>query len=195
MMKTKFILLTLSLTAFIACTNKPNELQAEVDVYFNLTALLDQQIEQLIAGNAQLEKFLTSGDDQETVTITPDSLGWERQLKLFYEADINKVGFTDEYFEEELPAINGTFKRIFSAKNQKHPVRVMECIYENNGLKEIRLLVEENNSIYNTSKEMNLYFEKETLIGFNIKGGEAMTLKKDLNYSIQGTVVYQSKPE
>ena len=190
MTKTKLALLTLSLAALVACTPKPVEQKVAVDVHFDLSGLLDEQIEQLLAANAQLEKFLTSGEDKETITITPDSLGWARQLRLFYEADINKPGFKGDYFEEELPAINGASKTIFSAKNQKHPVQVMECIYEEGRLKEIRVLVKETNTIYNATKEMNLYFDEgEKLVGFNIQGGESMTLKKDLDYSIQGTVV------
>lgn len=197
MTKTKFTLLALSLSVLMACTPKPIEQKADVDVYFALSTLLDHQIGQLTTANAKLEKHLTSGESQETITIAPDSVdGWKRQLRLFYEADINKVGFTGEYFEEELPAINGTSRKIFSVKNQKHPVQVMECIYEESRLKEVRLLVKETNTIYNATKEMSLYFdENENLVGFNIQGGESMALKKDLNYSIRATIVYQSKPE
>lgn len=196
MTKTKLTFFLLSLAMLMACTTRPTEQKAEVDVYFNLSQLLNHQIENLTAVNAKLEKQLTSGEAKETITITPDSLGWTRQLRLFYEADINKIGFRDEYFEEELPAIDGTSRKIYSVKNQKHPVQVMECIYDGNQLKEVRLLVKETNTIYNATKEMSLYFDKQTnLVSFNILGGEAMALKKNLSYSIQGKIVYESKPE
>ncbi len=157
--------------------------------YFDLKTLLDEELEQLVLNGASLEKRLTSDGKEDRLTISLDSAGWHEQFKLFYEADINKPGFVGEYFEEELPAFNGVSKVIYSTKNQKNPVQVMECFYADGVLQEVRLIVKEINSVYAVTKNLSLYFEASRLASFDIKGEESMRLKKDLNYQIQGTIV------
>ncbi|MFY0591565.1 hypothetical protein [Roseivirga sp.] len=175
-----------------ACTGEGTNTSVGESSYFDLQTLLDSQVEYLTSSEAKLKKELTAQGAKENLTIDPDSVqGWKRQLKLFYEANINKKGFEGEYFEEHLPVINGLSKSIFTAKTQKNPVKVLECTYENDTLKEIRVSVKESNTVYEVSKEMTLHFNSEQhLVGFDIKGGETMAVKKDLNYSIVGTIIY-----
>jgi len=192
MKKSKFLFSILIICTLAACTVENDKTKVEVDAYFNLGALLNEKIEYLASANAKLQKELTSQGASELLTIDPDSVaGWKRQFNLFYEADINKLGYVGDYFEEEIPAINGISKKIYSTKTQKNPVKVMEYIYEESSLKEIRISVKESNAIYEVIKEMKLHFNKEEkLIGFDITGGESMTVKEDLNYAIIGTIIY-----
>lgn len=191
MRKNKYLTALLCLLIISACNNKTPEQVTITKGYFNLGEILDNSIDKLVEDNATLEKLLITGEKKETIIVNPDSVdGWKRQLKLFYEADINKPGFSGAYFEEEMPTINGASKKIYTAKNKKHAVQVMECTYKDASLKEIRLLVKESNAIYDATKEMNLFFNGEsTLISFNIDGGESMRLKKEMNYKIQATIL------
>ncbi len=180
-----------------ACSGKaPKEIN-QVDGYFNLKALLDDSINEIVRAEATLEKQLTNNGQEETIRIDPDSVsGWERQFKLFYEADINKPGFTGAYFQEELPIINGISKKIYTAKSKKHPVQIMECTYEGDLLKEVRLSVREENAIYNATKEMNLFLNTNKIIsGFSIQGKESMKMKKEMDYQVKGTVIFKSELE
>lgn len=187
----------LVITILFSCSPKGKENNVASDAYFDLTELLDAKVDQILQDGASLEKLLTSGEKTETVTIAPqDTDTWKSQLRLFYDSDINKPGFVGAYFKEEFPAIVETSKVIYTAKSQKYPVQVMEYIYEQEELREVRLLVQERNAIYNMTKEMNLYFDTQArLSGFQIKGDESMRLKKALDYSIQGTIIYSSESE
>lgn len=187
----------LILVLLFSCGTEENKERTSLESYFDLTELLDEKVDQIVEDNASLEKLLTSGDKTERLTIEPgDTSAWKSQLRLFYDSDINKPGYIGAYFAEELPALNQTSKVIYTAKSQKYPVRVIECIYEQQGLREVRLLVKESNTIYDMTKEMNLYFDAQNrLSGFRIKGDESMQLKKALDYSIEGTIVYSSESE
>lgn len=189
MTKLQKFLFFLLIATIVSCSSEREEVEALSTTYFDLKSLLDKELTQLTAEGASLEKLLNAGGQEERLTISPDSAGWHEQLKLFYEADINKVGFIGEYFEEELPAINEVSKVIYTSKSQKHPVQVMECFYENQVLTKIRLLVSEVNAIYSVTKEMSLYFDETGITSFDIKGEESMRLKKDMNYMILGTIV------
>lgn len=189
MTKLQKFLFILLISSLASCSSGREETVGLSTTYFDLKTLLDIELTQLTAQGASLEKLLNTGGQEERLTISPDSAGWHEQLKLFYEADINKVGFIGEYFEEELPAINEVSKMIYTSKSQKHPVQVMECFYENETLTKVRLLVSEVNAIYTVTKEMSLYFDETGITSFDIKGEESMRLKKDLNYMIQGTIV------
>lgn len=189
MTKLQKLLFFLLISTLAGCSSGREETVQVSSAYFDLKTLLDKELTQLTAEGASLEKLLNAGDQEERLTISPDSAGWHEQLRLFYEADINKPGFIGEYFEEELPAINEVSKVIYTSKSQKHPVQVMECFYENQVLTKIRLLVSEVNAIYTVTKEMSLYFDETGITSFDIKGEESMRLKNDLNYMIQGTIV------
>ncbi|OEK06976.1 hypothetical protein [Roseivirga misakiensis] len=192
MNRIKSSVLLLTLLVIVACSGERSKISTGDSDYFDLASLLNDQIKYLTQTDAKLQKELTAQGANETLTIDPDSVkGWERQLKLFFEADINKIGYDGEYYQEQLPVINGLSKKIFAAKNQKHPVKVLECTYEGENLKEVRVSIKESNTVYEMTKEMSLHFNaEEHLIGFNIKGGESMAVKEDLNYSIVGTILY-----
>ncbi|MBO3699837.1 hypothetical protein [Roseivirga sp. E12] len=184
--------ITLIILLFALVTNCSSQLEGDKDdinSYFDLGGLLDQEIKKLTSQGATLEKLLQTNDEEEKITLSPDSAQWHEQLMLFYEADINKPGFIGEYFQEELPSISGISKVIYTSKSQRHPVQVMECFYENESMTKVRLLVKEINAIYSVTKELSLYFDENGLSSFDIKGEESMRLKKDLNYKIQGAIV------
>ncbi len=190
MTKTDKIISVLLVFILVGCGSRLEETVGGINTsYFDLKTLLDNELDQLVSNGASLEKHLIADGKEERLTIDLDSAGWHEQFKLFYEADINKPGFVGEYFQEELPAFNGVSKVIYSSKNQKNPVQVMECFYEAGVLQEVRLLVKEINSVYSVTKNLSLYFEGSALSRFDIKGEESMRLKKDLNYQIEGTIL------
>ena len=167
----------------------------KIDKYFDLVSLLDQQAELLYHSGARLEKVLVANGKEDKMMVRPDSVGQlKAEFKLFYEADINKLGLDDAYYEEELPGINGNRKVINTAKKKTPNVRLIEYDYEQDQLRHIRILVQDKNDIYNLEKEMLLNFEqvdgRELLTSYSINGKQDMVMKSELEFSLSGKVLF-----
>lgn len=166
----------------------------KIDTYFDLAGLLDQQADLWMARGVKVEKVLTTNAREETVIVdVTDRKQLTDELNLFYEADINKVGLGDAYIIEELPAVFGQRKLVNSARSKKQKVRLLEFNYDEEKLTQIRILVEDKNSVYTFEKEMLIDFEtingEEVLTGYSITGKQDMVLKSDLNFSLKGRLL------
>lgn len=169
----------------------PSTKSVKMDKYFDLAGLLDRQAALLYAGGAKLEKVLVADGKEDKMLISPDSVGQiKAELKLFYEADINKPGLDDAYDEETLPGADGSHSVINVAKKKAPRVRLIEYDYEQHQLRRIRILVQNKNDIYDLQKEMLLNFEqtdgRERLTSYSISGRQRMLMKPELRFSISG---------
>lgn len=175
-----------------ACSGPTETAVVRANSYFDLVGLLDAQTSLLVKQGVVLEKKLTANGEKESMSLRPDSEEQLRaELKLFYEADINKLGLDDAYFTEELPGINGSSKVINTAKRAGPNVRMIEYDYNLGKLSQIRVLVEDKNDIYTFQKEMTMSFEssggQEVLTGYSITGKQKMVMKSDLDFSLEGS--------
>ncbi len=189
--KTSFLCLILLL---FGCGQANNSETQDTTGYFGIASLLDEQVGALLRMNAGLEKSVTSGGTAETLELSPkDSAEWRSQLQLFFDADISRPGYTGAYFVEELPAISSLSKTIYTARKKQNFVRVMECTYERDLLKEVRLELSKNNEVFKLDQELFLYFNLESgesrLSSFSISGDEKMRLKEGLSFDVKGTIV------
>lgn len=184
----------LVLALAISSCDSGNRDVVRIDKYFDLISLLDEQAELLYKEGARVEKKLMANDQEEQMIVVPDSVGQlKAELKLFYEADINKLGLDDAYFTEELPGVNGGRKVINTAKKAGANVRQIEYDYLGDQINQIRILVEDKNDIYTFEKEMQMDFETKNgvnmLTGYSITGKQAMVLKSELNFSLSGKIL------
>lgn len=186
-----FLSLFLAL-GMVSCSGPVETTAVKTDNYFDLVGLLDAQSALLFEKGAVLQKKLRANGEIESMSVRPDSKGQiKAELKLFYEADINKLGLDDAYFTEELPGINGARKVINTAKKAGTNVRMIEYDYYHGKINQIRVLVEDKNDIYTFEKEMTMNFESidgnEIMTGYTIKGKQQMVMKSDLNFSLEGS--------
>lgn len=180
----------------IACTgcdvNEKSE-PIRTGVYFDLVELLDHQAQLLAEMKPTFSKQLTVNGETETVQLELDSVSqWKAQLALFYQADINRLGLETAYITEELTLGENKKKIIDQAKGAKTTVRLIEYNYLDDQLSNIRILVRENNSVYEFDKELNLNFISEAGVNrisdFSIIGNQNMLLKSDLSYSLKAVI-------
>lgn len=188
------ILWGLTLALVLSACETGEKKSARITQYFDLISLLDQQAQLLYDAGARVEKELMANGELEQLLITPDSAGQlKAELKLFYDADINKLGLGDAYDTEELPGINGGRKVINSAKKAGPNVRLIERDYQGENLKQIRILVEDKNDIYTFEKEMLMDFEvvngQAMLKTYSIVGKQDMVMKSELNFSLTGKLL------
>ena len=173
----------------------PGAKLVKTDKYFDLAGLLDRQAALWYASGARLEKVLVADGKEDKMLISPDSVGQlKAELKLFYEADINKPGLEDAYDEKTLPGADGSHRIINTAKKKAPRVRRIEYDYEQHQLRRIRILVQNKNDIYDLQKEMLLHFEqidgRERLTSYSISGRQGMLMKPELRFSLSGSVLF-----
>ena len=174
-----------------ACGVPAGAKSVKTDKYFDLAGLLDRQAALCYASGARLEKVLVAHGKEKKMLISPDSVGQlKAELKLFYEADINKPGLDDAYEEKNLPGANGSHRVINTAKKKAPRVRLIEYDYEQHQLRRIRILVQNKNDIYDLQKEMLLHFEQAEgstrLTSYSISGRQRMLMKPELRFSLSG---------
>lgn len=177
---------------FVSCNAPEETVSVKTDKYFDLVGLLDAQSELLFEQKAVLQKKLMANGETESMSVRPDSTGQiKAELKLFYEANINKLGLDDAYFTEELPGVNGGRKVINTAKRTGPNVRLIEYDYFQGKINQIRVVVQDKNDIYTFEKEMTMNFEsidgREILSSYTITGKQQMVMKSDLNFSLEGS--------
>lgn len=198
-MKLKYLLL-LFIMGFYACDTVTKSEPIRTGVYFDLVELLDEQTELLEAHNAKLTSELSVNGETETIIMELDSASqWKEQLTLFYQADINKLGLEKAYLTEQLLPGENQRKIIDQAISSKAIVRLIEYNYSFDELKNIRILIKDENTVYDFSKELNLNFttlnDKSLLSSFSIIGNQDMILKSKLNYSLNAKIAPGLEPK
>ena len=177
----------------VSCGSGNNNQVVNIDEYYSLLDLLDEQIDLLVSENATLEKTLGVGEEVELISKTPNIEEWKSELELFYYANINKLGLIDAYETEELSNFGGGKKLINSAKSNEQSVRMIEYNFANDMLESLRILVEEENEVYVFKKEMQMTFTqkngKSFLTDYSITGTQTMVMKSDLNFSLKAKVL------
>ncbi|MFT6969524.1 MAG: hypothetical protein ACJAXX_000081 [Roseivirga sp.] len=191
-MKWKHLLLV-SFFLCYACESDQKSEPIRTGIYFDLVALLDQQVTLLEKQKPKLTKQLMVNGESETIIMDLDSASqWKEQLALFYQADINKLGLEEAYLTEELQTGENRKKIIDQAITAKALVRLIEYNYSNNELENIRILIKDENAVYEFDKELNLNFGKldnVTIVSsFSISGNQDMLLKGALNYSVKAKI-------
>jgi len=188
----KYLRFCFLLVIILSCNIRPENAETAAS-YFNIEELLNREINYLLSQNAGLEKSLVSNGESELVQLKPKSKEeWKEQLSLFFDANIDKPGFKDAYFEERLSPLSGMSKTIYSARTSKTPVQTFECLYTNDILTQINIELVEKNIVFSNLRSLKLYFDPkgEHIIGFDVTGNENMQLKEKMQFSIQAVITY-----
>ena len=108
------LLFTLLLT-LVHCSGQKMD---QIDKYFDVQQYIDQQVAQLHASSPKLTKTLQFGDSTESKTFTDlDSAGWNNELKIFREHDINKPVLVDAYQIKQIPGMQGENMETYELKD------------------------------------------------------------------------------
>ncbi len=158
--------------------------KADLEVYFDLEALLSEQVVALDILDVKLEKSVFISGQTESMTLSPDSTGWVDQFDLL----------TD--FSPSIPAYVGAFvvskteqEESYKIKeNQRSPLKSFS-IRENAGEKIITAELLENKGIYTDYKQMKIILRNELLEAYSISGYQKMMLKDTIRYTIEAKVI------
>lgn len=190
----KRLLALFPILIFLACSTEKAQESTKIAEYFDLSGTLDSVVNDLLASGASLRKTTEINDEKETVELNlTTEEDWKRQLELFYEADINKVGLSGAYQTETLQAFDGIEKRIYSSIKSSSFVKNIECTFRDGKLFSIRILASDKNLVYGSNLEYILHFNhfksKMMLDHYSIKADEKMLFKGPLNLQVIADVI------
>ncbi|MDN4166776.1 hypothetical protein QWY31_14790 [Cytophagales bacterium LB-30] len=183
----------LALIFFTSC-NSPVSKEKELDIYFSVAHLLDQQMEQWVQEKASLHKTLVLDGNKEEIVVTPQNTDeWQRELSLLMEADLNKASFKDAYQVKEEKQGEETIISYEAVAPDKVRVQHMTITQNLSGiLKDISISFSEKNSIYTSERKMRLEFnEAGNLVSYSIEGIQKMIFKDPIPYSLKAEIKHQ----
>jgi hypothetical protein len=153
--------------------------------YFNLDSMRSSQVEVLSSQNLQLKKVVSIDDQSEEKSFEFDTSGWKKELEFIEKLDINK------------PRLSGVYEKNITSSGYSYipkegvdvSVKRIEMEYRNEELVKIFGVVEENNEIYSTYREINIGFKDKILDSYSIKGFQKIVLKDTTRFNIKGNIV------
>lgn len=182
----------------ISCQGERQEgPDAFIDEYFNVRALLAENLEQLLRREVVvMEKIASFSGEVEKTTVRLDSLGLAEEFDVFTELDINKPEFSERYIESREEA-DGQVVIIYEADDKESLNVNYLKVYKDTSsgqVSQIEALFSNKNVLYNSTRLLNLYFgmvEGEHLpLGYIIEGNQKMIFSDPEKYSIQADFVY-----
>ena len=177
-MKKIFFLL---LTVVVGCSS-PAPI-SNATSYFSIDGYFNDQIRLLTSEKVGLEKEITKDGKKEKRLFA--NVEWEKELKPFIEADINKPAWKKSYSTDSI--VTGNEVRIlYTALEPKLNIRSIEIYKIANIPSRIKILTKKQNAYYHALQTMEYIPFKE----YSISGGQKVILADTTSYLIHSVFIY-----
>lgn len=164
--------------------------------YFDLDSLVSAQVVYLSKSKASLKKEATISGRSSSSVNTLDSTAWSHELDVFRQLDlINRPIYSDVYNTKDgvKDSKSNLLIRSYEAPANS-AVPYLRLFYQTTParLKKLEALYQETNSLYNSQRKLEMYFDDTTgkpcLIGFLVEGHQKMILSDSVHYTIQAEI-------
>ncbi len=195
-MRLQTLAIFVSAVLFFACQQKQNTL---VKTVFPIDSVLTDQIKNLLAAKASINKTVLMNDSLEQKFFTPtDSVEWSDELQIFGQLSaINRPINKDAYVEQVLAdtASNLTIRSLKTTN--KLPLRELRIYYLESAdrLKRIEGVISESNALYSSARILTLHFSavnnKTMLTAYSVRGGQHMILGDTVQFEVNSSIQIQ----
>lgn len=164
--------------------------------YFDLDSLVSAQVVYLSKSKASLKKEATISKKSSSSVNALDSTAWSHELDVFRQLDlINRPIYSDVYYIKDgaKDSKSNLLIRSYEAPANS-TVPYLRLFYQTtpSRLKKLEALYRETNSLYNSQRKLEMYFDDATgkpyLTGFFIEGHQKMILSDSVHYTIQAEI-------
>lgn len=172
----------LCILLFIACNEREPKISSTNKTYFDLTKVIQNDINRNITNNCTEEKTVYIQNHKETKKI--DTVDWQKELQPLLECDINRTAWKGQFFIDTIP--NDLMKDTtlqYRALNEKVSVRLLSVIYANNQIKKIIIIKKISSFLFSTVQSIDYY----PSLGFAIRGEQKALMMNafDLNVDVK----------
>ena len=177
-----FLIGIVSSTIFISCKNSEPPISVTNKTYFDLTKIIQADINHNIENNCSEEKTVYIKGNKETKVI--DTIDWQSELKPLLECDINRVAWKDKFFIDTIPNdLNKDITIQYRALSEKVSVRSLSIVYAGQQIKKITIVKKIDSFLFSTVQTIDYV----PAFGFLIRGEQkALMLNSfELNVNVK----------
>jgi hypothetical protein len=171
-MKRSILLISL---LFLQCTNEKS-IDRELH-YFDTRGVIESTISKLVQEKPKVEKLWKYGSAEEKRMV--ENMDWEKELKLFLDADINKSSYIGSYDSTRA----GQMITYSLKSNENLPVKILSVSKDSTNL-EIHAIRTSENYFFTTFGDLVLRIKEEKLDSYDIH-----TVQKLLWFDADTTLV------
>ncbi|OJJ21145.1 hypothetical protein BKI52_11290 [marine bacterium AO1-C] len=171
-----------------ACEN-PNQTNNASKTYFDLRGFMQTQITYLKKNNPKVKKTILNEGKPMTKDVTIKD--WEKELRMFVNADINKAALIGTYTTKK----NGN-SVTYTSKESKNTVQSMTVALDDSKkqAKSIVIVAGNENLLFSSGTQLKLYCKKAvndqySIAGYEIKGFQKIIMREKRPYEIKVTVL------
>jgi len=172
------ILFYLLALLFFSC-NQEKESEANKDfLYFDIKGYFDKEAQRLHRDNPTVLKSVGVNKNFERKTLKIGD--WETELSIFSNADINKTAWKGSF---KITTVQNVL--LYTASEQKIPVKTVLVKKENNKVKEIKIIIHNKNILYYSSD--TLIYIPDSL--YQVNKQQKIRFFKNKSYQISGKLI------
>ncbi len=177
----KIVLGILFIATFLACTQEPSKTNEKV--FFDLGGLIDQQIVQFKKDKPGLRKMMSvNGRVDESVVYTID---WEKELEIAKQADLNKSAYANSYVVAQ-----ENIETIYTLNPTENlPVKWQKITKNYDGSVLVEVQISNDNFLFKSDKKLNILFDNDKLISYQIAGTQQLFLGDKNAYRIEAEIL------
>jgi len=180
----------------VSCYSPGNELGESGGrlSYYDMDSLVTTQIVELMRLDPEVKKTAILDDGEEEEKFHLDSLGWEKELQVFRDANINKpafLGFYDVTREVEDNYSNLVFDEYNSSGEGKFAVKNFKVYYlrKPQNIKKVVIVLNEQNELFKSERNLEMTFEEQgsnpLISSYNVNGSQKLKLKDPMSYEVK----------
>lgn len=165
----KVVIPLLSLCFLMGCLQVPKPRQFNTGYFEGRTYFVNQQQQLIQTGQGVQKTVLLAGQSETQVVYPQDSAGWQAEMGVFFEANINKPAFAGHYLVDTTFAATDSLIRIsYTAQKPDLRVRWLHTYYRpGDTLPEmIEAELYQKNMLYSSRQEIRYLAGK----GYTIRG-------------------------
>ena len=159
----------------LGCTDQSAEQQQRELTYFDIKGYFKAEVNRLNKLKPSITKSVEINDSLERKAVR--ILDWKKELSIFSEADINRASWKGLF---KLEKHDGT--HIYTSDDEKVPVKKLALRFEGKRIKQILIVLNTDNSLYDSKDSLSYY--PDSL--YRIKKTQHIKLLSSKHYEIQG---------
>lgn len=184
---------------FISISCRYQEGERFESIYFSLDSLVDAQISQLILLSPGLEKEAILDSEAERTFLQLDSMGWENELRIFREANIDKPAYLGSYLvntEKKDEYSNLLYDEYLPSDSEKLVVKRLRIYYLDTRAKirKLEVILNDKNELFESDRQLSMTFEDRNrrlvLSSYHVRGNQKLKMNQVVNYEVSSNLNY-----